>query len=250
MQQTDPRQIGAYRLSHRLSHGPEGVVYLAHDRDGHPVSVAMLSEGAAADPAARDRFAAAVTKATGVERAPRVLAHSTANPTATWVAVAHTPGRAGAEAYLAPVAVEEGTPAAGTPHYAPHWAASPGPPAARWLGGTRTGRPAAEATTDQRVVMGLLLVLLLFTALLILLYLWLTGLTDQAGGSESEPFPGGGPATEEPADAPDAEGDPWVSPDPHGTYRPTDAPSPADVPTVEVEQDDPSDLPPDPQGWG
>ncbi|ASU83911.1 hypothetical protein CDO52_14965 [Nocardiopsis gilva YIM 90087] len=253
LQQTDPRQLGAYRLSHRLSHGAEGVVYLAHDRDGQPVSVAMLSEGAAADPAARDRFAAAVTQGTGVGTAPRVLAANTTNPAASWVAVPHAPGRAGAEAFLAPVAVGAGEHDPGAPDYAPHWATRSTPAAARWSGAVgRDAASAAESTSDRRVVLGLLLVLLLFVALLILLYLWLTGLSAQAGGADGKPFPSGGsPSPTEPSTSPRPTHEPWVSPDPRGTGQPTDEPSPtSDVPTVDVEDEDSPGLPPDPRGWG
>ncbi|CAM3846917.1 hypothetical protein GCM10009799_24950 [Nocardiopsis rhodophaea] len=253
LQQTDPRQLGAYRLSHRLSHGAEGVVYLAHDRDGQPVSVAMLSEGAAADPAARDRFAAAVTQGAGLAGAPRVLASNTTNPAASWVAAPYTPDRAGAEAFLAPVAVGAEEHGPGAPGYAPHWATRSTPAAVRWSGAAdRDGASATEATTDRRVVLGLLLVLLLFVALLILLYLWLTGLSSQAGGADGEPFPSGGsPSSEEPSTTPRPTYEPWVTPDPRGTWQPTDDPSPtSDVPTVDVEDDDSSGLPPDPRGWG
>ncbi|RCV47291.1 hypothetical protein DEF23_27050, partial [Marinitenerispora sediminis] len=122
LQDCDPRQLGAFRLSERVSESPEGVVYLARDADGRQVSVAVLSHGAAADPAARDRFTAAVAKGTGVPGAPRVLASSAPGGSVAWVA---TPadgdgGGARAAAFLRPVGVG-GARAAGTPAYAPYW---------------------------------------------------------------------------------------------------------------------------------
>lgn len=71
---TDPPRIGPYWLDSRLLAGPAGITYLAH-RDttretggDHPdqvpagVMIVRLAEGAAADAAARDRFAGLVNK--------------------------------------------------------------------------------------------------------------------------------------------------------------------------------------------
>ncbi|WP_219464138.1 serine/threonine-protein kinase [Nonomuraea rhizosphaerae] len=41
----DPASLGAYRLAGRLGEGGQGVVYLAHDRDGQPVAIKLLSTG-------------------------------------------------------------------------------------------------------------------------------------------------------------------------------------------------------------
>lgn len=50
LRDTDPRQVGAYRIQERRVHRPEGVVYAAHDAAGAPVSLAVLSS---APPATR-----------------------------------------------------------------------------------------------------------------------------------------------------------------------------------------------------
>ncbi len=56
----DPPRIGGWWLDARLSAGPAGVAFTAHDTDNEPAMIILLSEGAAADAAARDRFAGVV----------------------------------------------------------------------------------------------------------------------------------------------------------------------------------------------
>ncbi|HMR49244.1 MAG TPA: hypothetical protein PKE40_08410 [Arachnia sp.] len=53
----DPAKVGTFWLHSRLAETPAGVVYGAHEDDGDPVMLILLSEGAAADHAARARFA-------------------------------------------------------------------------------------------------------------------------------------------------------------------------------------------------
>ncbi|MDA8368654.1 MAG: hypothetical protein M0026_02150 [Nocardiopsaceae bacterium] len=251
LEEGDPRQLGAYRLSERISAGAEGVVYLAHGADGRPVSIAMLSAGAAADPAARDRFAAAVAKGAGVTDAPAVLAANTTNPAASWVAVAHAEGEAGAEAFLAPVAVGAAERSAGTPAYAPHWAGRPAPMAARWSwsgGGRGSGAAVAAPGSSRPVIVALLVLLLLFAALLVLLYLWLSSLAPQAGQPVISPEPS--PSQTQQTPSPSAPS-PAPSDGPSGESSPTPEPSPSgspttDVPTVEVEETDQPGVPVDP----
>ncbi|NUP23346.1 MAG: protein kinase, partial [Streptomyces sp.] len=48
LREGDPAAVGPYRLAGRLGAGGHGVVYLARGRDGGPVAVKVLSEGAAA----------------------------------------------------------------------------------------------------------------------------------------------------------------------------------------------------------
>lgn len=58
----DPPKIGEFWLDGRLTAGPAGVVYTAHHDDNRPAMVVLLSEGAAADAAARDRLAGVVNQ--------------------------------------------------------------------------------------------------------------------------------------------------------------------------------------------
>ncbi len=53
----DPPRIGDFWLDGRLGAVPAGVAFTGHDDHDTPVMVLLLSEGAAADAAARDRFA-------------------------------------------------------------------------------------------------------------------------------------------------------------------------------------------------
>jgi hypothetical protein len=56
----DPPKIGAFWLDARLSAAAAGVAYIGHDPDDRPAIVLLLSEGAAADAAARDRLAGVI----------------------------------------------------------------------------------------------------------------------------------------------------------------------------------------------
>jgi len=59
----DPPKIGDFWLDGRLAARASGIAYLAHEgSDPTPVMLVMLSEGAAEDPAARDRLAGEVNK--------------------------------------------------------------------------------------------------------------------------------------------------------------------------------------------
>src|ERR687893_407734 len=56
----DQPRVGGYWLDARLSATPAGVAFTAHDQQNTPVMLLLLSEGAAADAAARARFAGEV----------------------------------------------------------------------------------------------------------------------------------------------------------------------------------------------
>lgn len=58
----DPPQVGQFWLDARLGARPSGVTFLAHGPDEKSVMLIVLSEGAAADAAARDRLAGEVNK--------------------------------------------------------------------------------------------------------------------------------------------------------------------------------------------
>jgi hypothetical protein len=58
----DPPKIGDFWLDARLGALESGVAFTGHSDDGQPVMVILLSEGAAADAAARDRLAGVVNQ--------------------------------------------------------------------------------------------------------------------------------------------------------------------------------------------
>ena len=53
---TDPAKVGDFWLNSRVTATPAGTAFVAHEDGGDSVMVLLLSEGAAADPAARSRF--------------------------------------------------------------------------------------------------------------------------------------------------------------------------------------------------
>lgn len=58
----DPPKVGDFWLDARLTASPSGIAYAGHDAGNTPVMLIMLSEGASADAAARDRLAGVVNK--------------------------------------------------------------------------------------------------------------------------------------------------------------------------------------------
>ncbi|WP_420159141.1 hypothetical protein [Nocardiopsis sp. CNT-189] len=221
---SDPRQLGGYRLSGRLSRGSSGVVYLGEDGSGRRVEVALLSEGAAADPDARERFRAAVAEGRGASEGERVLGAGTEAASAAWVAVPHGGPGPGAAAYLRSVEGGAGPVRAGAAAVLrPHWSVRSGPASARWLWpGGHGGSGAAEAPPQRGVVVGVMLLLLLAVLLIVLLYFWMSMLSRQAGGSEVEPSRSPSSSQEpSPSESPspsqspgEEEGDPSPSPEP------------------------------------
>ncbi|GGL51315.1 hypothetical protein [Planomonospora parontospora] len=174
LQYGDPPRLGQFVLQARLRIGPAGLVYLGQDSGGRAVSLAVLTRGAAQDPAARDRFVTAIREAAAsrgvrgwmaraargrtavTEAVPQVLAMD--GGAAPWVATPYEPDRAGAERFLEPVLVR------GTligerhgPDFAPHWVGdrSPAlPPPSR-------GAPPAVETLRTVVLAGAVLSVLL-----------------------------------------------------------------------------------------
>src|SRR5580692_2118642 len=67
LRDTDPAQVGRYRLTARLGAGGMGVVYLGTARDGSLVAVKVLRPELTDDPEFRDRFGREVTNLTRVE---------------------------------------------------------------------------------------------------------------------------------------------------------------------------------------
>ncbi|GAA0404521.1 hypothetical protein Acor_23950 [Acrocarpospora corrugata] len=118
LQYGDPPRLGPFVLQARLQAAPAGLVYLGQGADGRAVSVAVLTRGAALDPAARNRFVTGIKEVeaarsgvrglfTRVSRrrsaAPLVVAWDGGD--APWVAVPYAPGGVGAERFLEPVMV-------------------------------------------------------------------------------------------------------------------------------------------------
>lgn len=58
----DPPKIGDFWLDARLGAAPSGVAFTGHDSADRPALIILLSEGAAADAAARERFAGVINK--------------------------------------------------------------------------------------------------------------------------------------------------------------------------------------------
>ncbi|MET0695413.1 MAG: hypothetical protein ABWX96_18095 [Propionibacteriaceae bacterium] len=58
----DPPKVGDFWLDARLGAMESGVAFTGHDEAGRPVMIILLSEGAAADAAARDRLAGVINK--------------------------------------------------------------------------------------------------------------------------------------------------------------------------------------------
>jgi hypothetical protein len=59
---SDPPKVGDYWLDARLVAAPSGVAFIGHDQANTPIMLLLLSEGAAADAGARERFAGAVNQ--------------------------------------------------------------------------------------------------------------------------------------------------------------------------------------------
>jgi hypothetical protein len=141
----DPPKVGDFWLDARLTAAPSGVAYVGHDDQSTSVMVLLLSEGAAADPAARDRLGGEVDKLHidavvargGRGQATGRLGHRSRDeaddpvgpndpPLAPWVALAYDGSPAAlaeADRILASVEMSrlalQGTPAG--PDYRLHW---------------------------------------------------------------------------------------------------------------------------------
>ncbi len=62
LQPEDPVKVGDFWLDARLTASPAGMGFVAHEDGGDPVMLVLLSEGAAADAAARSRFSGEINR--------------------------------------------------------------------------------------------------------------------------------------------------------------------------------------------
>jgi len=240
LQYGDPPQLGPFVVQARLRVGPAGLVYLGLAPDGRAVSVAVLTKGAALDPAARDRFVTGVREATAsrsgvrnwmawatrtrtavADAVPQVLAMD--GGSAPWVATPYEPDRAGAERFLEAVLVS------GTligeqhgPDFAPHWVgdrspALPLPP---------KGAPPPTETRRSVIIAGVVLTVLL---VLLAVMVWLLLRKED----DSEPLPRPLPPTvfvptPPPVPATPEPGEPTPSPSPSRSGTGTPGPERGD----------------------
>lgn len=118
----DPRVLGPFRIRGRLDERDAGLVFAGEDAFGRDVAVAVLHPAAAADPAVRDRFEAAVAPLAADGTVPG----SGVRDEVAWAAVAPgVDGDAGAAAgLLDAVSLTSGGGGAG-PTFVPHWASVP-----------------------------------------------------------------------------------------------------------------------------
>lgn len=184
LQYDDPPHLGPFLMQARLRVGPAGLVYLGRGADGRAVSVAVLTRGAALDPAARDRFVTGIREAmasrSGVrgwmaraargrtavaDTTPQVLAMD--DGSAPWVATPYESGRVGAEWFLEPVLVS-GTliGEAHGPDFAPYWASDRSPA----LPPPPKGAPPPTETQRSVIIASVVLTVLL---VLLTVMLWL-----------------------------------------------------------------------------
>ncbi|MET8337998.1 hypothetical protein ABZV14_37905 [Streptosporangium canum] len=240
LQYGDPPHLGPFVLQARLRVGPAGLVYLGQGSDGRAVSVAVLTRGAALDPAARDRFVTGIREATAsrsgvrgwmaratrgrtavADAAPPVLAMD--GGSAPWVATPYEPDRAGAERFLEPVLVR------GTligeqhgPDFAPHWISDRSPA----LPAPPKGAPPPVETRRSVIIAGVVLTVLL---VMLAVMAWLLLRSDEEVQPPPKPLP---PTmfvpTPPPVPASPEPGQPTTSPSPARSGTGTPGPRPGD----------------------
>ncbi|GAA2731084.1 hypothetical protein [Actinocorallia aurantiaca] len=233
--------LGPFRLTARILSSPAGIVYAALDPAGRQVQVALLTRGAASDPAARDRFAAAV-RGSG----PEVVAADTEDQ-GPWVI-----GTGDLAGLLEPVLLKD---RAKGPQFLHHWAGrgeDPAFPTGRRAGEagksatkteypTFTGSPGTgnwstdgtlSSAASRVLVVLALVVLALLLAGIVLLLVWL--LRSQPEPLPTEPVPTlttTEPGSPSPTPSPSGSSG-TATPDPSGTPVPTlPGPGPGTGPT-------------------
>jgi hypothetical protein len=171
----DPTRLGPFRLSARLAERPAGIVFLGEDEAGRQVTVAVLTRGAAADAAARDRFRAAIVAARQWPDGGAPVVAAEPEGTAPWVATLYEPGespgggRAGAGRFLDAVVLTGALQDRWRgPGYSPYWSGSGrspavgAPPVETVPGGpVRSDRGLVAAVLTLAALLGVLAVLML-----------------------------------------------------------------------------------------
>ncbi|WP_026118034.1 hypothetical protein [Nocardiopsis salina] len=231
--ETDPTQLGGYRLEGRLDTSSLGVVYLGRDNTGAPVDVAVLNAGAGIDPGSRRRFVDAVA---GGED---VLSARTRGRAPLWVAVAHDEEGHGAGEYLRK-AGQGGPVMAAGPVVMPHWAGERSG-AVRWTAWDgRRGSSAAAGPGNWGLILALALLLLFLLLVITLLYWWMLQFPQPDMSMDGSPDMESGPPEDPGEDAspsPGEEGEPEG-----GDEGDEEVPAPT---TGEEEGDDWGDRPED-----
>lgn len=209
LQAGDPPQLGVFRLTGRLDERPAGLVYLGVDQAGHQVSIALLHRGAATDPAARDRFRAAIVRGDGLSWiAPQVVAAEPDGPT-PWVATSYAPGDAGAAVFLEPVAVAGQTPA---PSYGPgfqhYWAGDQAPAAPPPAWGAGPALPGDSSAVTRRGPRWMLVGGIATLGVLVVVLAVLLVSLANSGDPTAAPTPTGAKTTSVPSPSTSASGSP------------------------------------------
>jgi hypothetical protein len=230
LQSPDPGELGPFRLESRLHEAPEGIVYLGVDPQGRQVEVALLTTAAAGDPAARDRFRAAVRAETpqhGVPQgAPSAPAPGEPSPLlaafpegeAPWVATAYEEGRTGARRFLDSVPLSHGWGMRRRrgPSFQPYWLSGPRGPA------LQAPEPAVAPTADDR---GLATAVIALAALLALLVLLVLLLFSCEPSDPKPPPPSPAPTTSQPQQPQPQPTPSQPSPTPSKTVKPSPRPT-------------------------
>lgn len=197
LSETDPTQLGGYRLQGRLDTSSLGVVYLGRDNTGAEVEVAVLNAGAGIDPGARQRFVDTVKEGADV------LSARTRGRAPLWVAVDRQEEGAGAGEYLRK-AGQGGPVVASGPVVMPHWSGERAE-AVRWSswGGGR-GSSAAAGPGNWWLILALAVLLVVLLLTITLLFWWMLQFPspEEMGGADVESSPSEG----EPSPSPGEEG--------------------------------------------
>jgi hypothetical protein len=219
----DPSRLGPFQLTGRLDETLAGIVYRGTDPHGRQICLAVLNRGAAADPAARDRFRSAIL-AEPLDREPpngaAAIVGAEPDGRTPWVATLYEPGTAGAERFLGPVLLR-GAPARSGSHrrwplFQPHWLGSRDP-AFRPI-----GRPLRDLARDRGIAATILTVaglLVLLAVLMLLLFACQPPEETQPTPTPVAPSPTQG--SQSPSPGPTTSG-PSPTPSTTGSVRPTE----------------------------
>lgn len=230
----DPPRLGDFWLEGRLSTTDAGAFYLGHDDKGRTVTATLLSEGAAQDPAARERFEVALERlrSDGSDDAAAVLDVDLDPEVAPWVVTEGNGSSSGAGLDGLLSAVMLGQTAQARPRRGPdfvhHWADRRA--AGFWrLWPLPWPRHLTSAAWWAFLVAAALI--LLITVLALLLVIWLFPRTDTPPPPFA-PYPVPTPSDQSPSDGGT---DPTTPP-----TDPSQSPSPGESPSESPSDESPS----------